>query len=118
MRAKAVFFCNMAGYKGCEIAYNDCEDWLEELLPILDHNRRVVEDFMAEHFPQIKVMRLEGTYLQWLDCRGLGLTYKELEAFMTQEHLSLQMKAMYSANLVNASNVSTLLARPMYWKLH
>lgn len=83
--SQAVFFCNMAGYKGCEIAYNDCEDWLEELLPILDHNRRVVEDFMAEHFPQIKVMRLEGTYLQWLDCRGLGLTYKELEAFMTQE---------------------------------
>ena len=41
--SQAVFFCNMAGYKGCEIAYNDCEDWLEELLPILDHNRQVVE---------------------------------------------------------------------------
>ncbi len=40
---------------------------------------------MAEHFPQIKVMRLEGTYLQWLDCRGLGLSYKELEEFMTKE---------------------------------
>lgn len=83
--SQAVFFCNMAGYKGCEIAYNECEDWLEELLPFLDRNRQLVEDFMAEHFPAVKVMRLEGTYLQWLDCRGLGLSYKELEAFMTQE---------------------------------
>lgn len=40
---------------------------------------------MKENFPQIHVFRLEGTYLQWLDCRGLGLSYKELESFMQKE---------------------------------
>lgn len=62
--SQAVFFCNMAGYKACEIAYNECEDWLEELLIVLDWNLRLVEDFMKEKFPQINVIQLEGTYLQ------------------------------------------------------
>lgn len=82
---QAVFFCNMAGYKACEIAYNNCEEWLEELLQVLDTNRRQVKDFMTEKFPQIQVFDLEGTYLQWLDCNGLGLTYQELERFMQDE---------------------------------
>lgn len=83
--SQAVFFCNMAGYKACEIAYNECEDWLEELLTVLDRNRQLVEDFMREKFPQIHVIQLEGTYLQWLDCRKLGLSYRELEKFMIEE---------------------------------
>ncbi|WP_321370801.1 MalY/PatB family protein [uncultured Draconibacterium sp.] len=83
--SQAVYFCNIAGYKGCEIAYNDCEDWLEELLTVLEDNRKLLETFITEKFPQIKVIPLEGTYLQWLDCRGLGLHYKELNKFMTEE---------------------------------
>lgn len=81
----ATFFCNMAGYKACEIVYNQCEEWLEELLTVLDTNRKLIKEFMNEKFPQVNVIELEGTYLQWLDCRGLGLDYKELERFMQKE---------------------------------
>lgn len=81
----ATFFCNIAGYKACEIVYNQCEDWLEELLVVLDVNRKLIREFMNEKFPQINVIELEGTYLQWLDCRGLGLSYQELEKFMVEE---------------------------------
>lgn len=83
--SQAIFFCNMAGYKACEIAYNQCEDWLDELLGVLDQNRRLAENFLAEKFPQIQVIRLEGTYLLWLDCRKMGLSCEELENFMTKE---------------------------------
>lgn len=85
--SQAVFFCNIAGYKACEVAYNQCEDWLEELLTVLKRNHQLVKQFMSETFPQIKVFELEGTYLQWMDCRGLGLTCKELEYFMQREAL-------------------------------
>lgn len=71
--------------KACEIAYNQCEDWLDELLGVLDQNRRLAENFLAEKFPQIQVIRLEGTYLLWLDCRKMGLSCEELENFMTKE---------------------------------
>lgn len=84
---QAVYFCNVAGYEACRVVYNECEDWLEELLQVLDTNRQLIKDYMAERFPQIKVFELEGTYLQWLDCRGLDLTYKELEEFMQKDAL-------------------------------
>lgn len=73
------------GYQACEIVYNQCEAWLEELLIVIDRNRQMVEDFMAEHFPQVTVFPLEGTYLIWMDFRALGMDYKELEHFMQTE---------------------------------
>ena len=38
----------------------------------------MVRDFCAERLPQVIVADLEGTYLQWLDLRGLGLSAEEL----------------------------------------
>lgn len=76
---------NTLGYKACELAYNKCEKWLDELIEVIEGNRKYFVSFMEENIPEIKPVRMEGTYLQWFDCRGLGMTYKELEHFMTQE---------------------------------
>ncbi|MDR1324447.1 MAG: pyridoxal phosphate-dependent aminotransferase [Treponema sp.] len=78
---------NILGYKACEIAYTQCSGWLDALLIVLDHNKHVAEDFIKCHIPQIKVFNLEGTYLQWWDCRGFGLNHHELEYFMTHDAL-------------------------------
>lgn len=76
---------NVFAYTACQAAYNECEDWLEELIPVIDGNARYVTEFMAKHFPEVKVFPLEGTYLQWLDFRGLGMTHKELEQLMKED---------------------------------
>ncbi len=76
---------NIFGYKACEIAYNECEDWLDELINILYENKKLVEDFMKTNLPEIKVINLEGTYLQWLDFRTLEHDHKALEKFMHTE---------------------------------
>lgn len=76
---------NIFGYKACEIAYNECEDWLDELIKILAVNKKLVEDFMKENIPEIKVIDLEGTYLQWLDFKSLEKDHKALEKFMQIE---------------------------------
>lgn len=88
--ARAKYGCGMIelnalGYQACEIAYRSCEGWLEELLSVLDENRRFVEDLIAQRLPKIKVSRLEGTYLMWLDLREYGIDHRELERIMTQE---------------------------------
>lgn len=83
--ARGYHSLNILGYKACELAYDRCEEWLEQLLVHLDGNRKLVEDFMAEHLPEVKVHRLEGTYLQWLDFRAWGMSKEELEAFMTKK---------------------------------
>lgn len=76
---------NMFAYKVGELVYNTCDDWFEELMQVLDTNRKLVEQYITTYLPQIKVIPLEGTYLQWLDCRALGMRGKELETFMQEK---------------------------------
>lgn len=82
-----VFGLNVLGYKACEIAYSCCEPWLDEFLRLVEKNRDFVVGYMAENIPAIEVFPLEGTYLQWWDCRGLGMEYMRLEEFMVREAL-------------------------------
>ena len=44
-----------------------------------------MKDYFAQNIPRIKVIVPEGTYLVWLDCRGLGMNPQELRAFMRQK---------------------------------
>lgn len=70
------------GYKGCELAYTQSEEWLEELLIVIDRNQNLVHNFFKENYPKIKAPKIEGTYLQWLDFSALGMTHLELEDFL------------------------------------
>lgn len=74
-------------YRACELAYTRCGGWLDELLVVLDKNRRLTEEFAAQNLPDAKVTRLEGTYLQWVDLRAYGFSEKELEQKMIGAHL-------------------------------
>lgn len=58
--------------------------WLDELLLYLEDNARFVRGFLEEKTPAIKLVDPDGTYLLWLDFRGLGLTAEELKAFLLQ----------------------------------
>lgn len=73
------------GYRACELAYAHAEDWLLELLKVVDRNQHLVQDFFQKNFPQITAPLVEGTYLQWLDFRALGWSDEELEMFLHEE---------------------------------
>ena len=77
--------CNILGLRACEAAYRNCADWLDQTVALIDTNRQLVIDFLAKEFPEIKVTRLEATYLLWMDWRGLGIDYKELERINHEE---------------------------------
>lgn len=72
-------FLNTLGYKACELAYNKGEPWLKELLELIQTNHELVRAFMQRELPAVRVFDLEGTYLQWMDFRGLGKTADELQ---------------------------------------
>ena len=96
MAKSALNRLNILGIHACETAYNACEGWLEEALHQIDSNRQLCEDFFAEHLPQLRATPLEGTYLQWWDCRALGLDDAALERFMQREaKLFLDEGAMF-----------------------
>lgn len=54
-------------------AYTRSRDWLEQTIGYLDANRRELADLVAEHLPGVDYTAPEGTYLAWLDLRGLDL---------------------------------------------
>lgn len=54
-------------------AYTDGGPWLDDLLGYLDGNRNLLADLLSEQLPAVRYTPPEGTYLAWLDCRGLGL---------------------------------------------
>lgn len=54
-------------------AYTAGGPWLDDALAYLDGNRRELADLLAEQLPAVRYTPPEGTYLAWLDCRGLGL---------------------------------------------
>lgn len=86
---------NIFAYTACTAAYNLCEDWLEEFIGVISENAKLVEDFMAKHFPEIYVYPLEGTYLQWLDMKNLGMTHVELREMLEEAGLYLDYGEMF-----------------------
>lgn len=65
-----------------ETAFNEGEEWLEQLLAYVDGNFQFIEEFCRNYIPQIKPNVPDATYLVWLDCRGLGLDDDSLRDFM------------------------------------
>ncbi|WP_086668850.1 MalY/PatB family protein [Lentzea kentuckyensis] len=63
-------------------ALRDGGDWLDALLADLDENRRLLTELLAEHLPAVRYTPGEGTYLAWLDCRGLGLGDDPAKTFL------------------------------------
>lgn len=70
---------NTMGIIACEAAYTKGEDWYHAVMDYLEENLKYVRDYLKQELPQIKLIEPEGTYLIWLDFRGLGLGNQELE---------------------------------------
>ena len=76
---------NVFGLVALEAAYRYGEEWLEQLLSYLNENLKFLVKYFKESIPKIKVIKPEGTYLIWLDCRQLGLGAKDLNNFMIKK---------------------------------
>lgn len=63
---------NAAGVIGAQAAYCECQDWLDQVLVYLESNRDYLRDFIKQEMPSVRITVPEGTYLAWLDFRGIG----------------------------------------------
>ncbi|MCQ6275016.1 pyridoxal phosphate-dependent aminotransferase [Bacillus sp. V3B] len=59
-------------------AYNEGEEWLEQLNDYLDGTMEWIVQFLAEEMPKVKARISEGTYVMWMDFSGYGLSPKEV----------------------------------------
>lgn len=66
-------------------AYEEGEEWLNEVLQYIQQNMDFVDNYLKETIPQIKVIRPEASFLVWLDCRDLNLSQPELVKFFVEK---------------------------------
>ena len=84
-RTSAIHAPDTFGMVALQAAYDHGEVWLEDLLEYLAENYACLETYLAEHIPEIKPLRPEGTYLIWLDFSALNMNKEELKSFLNRE---------------------------------
>ncbi|MDQ0208215.1 MalY/PatB family protein [Alkalicoccobacillus murimartini] len=79
-----------------EVAYNEGEEWLQELMQYVQHNYQFTVDFIQTHMPKVKVVKPQGTYLLWLDFSEIPLTADERKQWLVEEaKVALNHGAMF-----------------------
>ena len=77
-------------------AYRKGEAWRQQLIQYIEQNILFVEQYVAQHLPQVKVVRPEASFLIWLDCRALGLSHEALiDLFVNRARLALNDGEMF-----------------------
>jgi len=71
-------------------AYDEAEDWLDELRGYLDESFAMMRALLGERLPQASFTASEGTYLGWVDLTGCGLREQELKRRVSQAGVFVQ----------------------------
>lgn len=83
-------------YLAAQAAYNQSEDWLEEVKSYLWDNIQFVDKYLKENIPQIEAIIPQASFLIWLDCRKLNLSQPQLESlFVNEAKLALNSGTMF-----------------------
>lgn len=89
---------NPFGVAATIAAYNEGEEWLNQLVDYLHGNYEAMAEFCRRELPEFPITRLEGTYLVWMDCSSLGMPSDALEhALLDDARLWLNAGTMYGA---------------------
>ena len=89
---------NPFGVAATIAAYNEGEEWLNQLVDYLHGNYEAMAEFCRRELSEFPITRLEGTYLVWMDCSSLGMPSDALEhTLLDDARLWLNAGTMYGA---------------------
>lgn len=89
---------NPFGVAATIAAYNEGEEWLNQLVDYLHGNYEAMAEFCRRELAEFPITRLEGTYLVWMDCSSLVMSSDALEhALLEDARLWLNAGTMYGA---------------------
>ena len=85
LESNAITSPNLFGIVALQTAYEEGEEWLDQLLDYLHGNLDFLMEYVEKNIPQIKVIKPEGTYLVWLDFSALGMDPLSLKNFLLEK---------------------------------
>lgn len=92
LTANRIFNMNWFGQVALEVAYNQCESYVEGLKDYVSANMDYMVDYIQKNLPELKIRKSEGTYMVWVDFRGTGMTTEEIEHFIAHKaHIGVDM---------------------------
>ncbi len=80
---------NIMGQAAALAAYREGNEWLSQLIAYLKENRDFLYRAVPEKLPGVRMSRMEGTYLAWLDCRNGGIQGNPFEFFLKKAKVAL-----------------------------
>ncbi len=80
---------SILGLHAARAAYRHGRPWLEDLMNYLQSNRDYLMEFVGREMQGIEIGLPEGTYLGWLDCRGLQLDQSPQAFFLEKAKVGL-----------------------------
>ena len=77
-------------------AYNESGDWIDELNKYIWGNYQALREFIGRELPLLKVCKLEGTYLPWIDISAYGVSSQQIcDRIMSEGKVWVNPGTMY-----------------------
>ena len=83
-----VMWVNLMGLNATLAAYRHGQEWLDQVLAYLETNRDHLFACVQSELPELSMVKPEGTYLAWLDCREAGIPGNPCEFFLEEGRLA------------------------------
>lgn len=79
-------------------AYNESEEWLDQLTDYIGENFELTYAWFEKHMPKAKVMKSDSSFLAWIDVRDVFKDEEELKAFFIKANLSMVVGSYFVAD--------------------
>jgi cystathionine beta-lyase len=80
---------NILGQVAALAGYREGQEWLDQILAYLTGNRDFLYQYVLDKLPGVRMIRMEATYLAWLDCRQAGIPGNPFQFFLKEAKVAL-----------------------------
>lgn len=87
--------CGHLGAIASVAAFREGDEWLGDAVAVIDHNRGLLAQLLAERLPQVGYTPPRASYLAWLDLRALELGDDPAEPILERGRLALGSGPMF-----------------------
>ncbi len=77
------------GLNATRIAWEECDQWLDEVQHYIQANAEFIAEFVHEQMPSVRFRPPDASYLAWLDCRELELPSEPFDFFLEKARVAL-----------------------------
>lgn len=76
---------NVLGMVATQAAYDECEEWFEEMKEVITKNHKIVTNFFEEMGSDWKVMEQDASFLAWVDYSDINIDRDVFNVFLAND---------------------------------